>query len=197
MVDVTHAPLDVQEVVQVEHDEWLSLENEQTGESYELIEGELVPQARTDNEHGAICFRFGFELRMYSLQTGKPARITESSGPYYTRADDTTARKPDVAFTFYSERVPQDQSPEFYMRTPPELIVEVISPGNTAQEMDEKTQEWFCFGVKMVLLVFPESGRVHVYPDNRHSYILTRDEKITGGDVLPGFEMPIKALFKD
>ncbi len=197
MVDVIHAPLEVQEAEPLEREEWLSLENEQTGESYELIEGELVPMARTDNEHGAICARLGFALKMYSMQIGRLARITESSGPYYTRGDDRTARKPDVAFTFYTDRVPVAQEPVFYMNAVPDLIIEVISPGNTAEEMDDKIQEWFSFGVRLVWLIFPKSRRVYVYSDNRHAYILTRDEKITGGDVLPGFESPLKAIFED
>ena len=206
MVDLIHAPahiddeidlIDVDESIpesDVRDDLWL--ENETTDESYELIEGVLVPRVRTDNEHGAIVMRIGFLLTSYSKQV-RPARVTGESSPFYTRFDNKTARKPDVALTLYSEQIAPNQPSDFYMRVPPDLVVEVISPGNSASEIEAKTQEWFAFGVKLVWLIYPDSRRVHVYPNADQSLIVRAEAKIDGRETLPGFDAPIAAFFQD
>ncbi len=180
-----------------EAEPFLELDNWETGESYELIEGELVPRARTDNEHGVITARIAYVLKQYSFQVSRVSRVSESSSAFYTRYDDRTVRKPDVSLTFYTDAVPRNRDSEFYMRVAPDLIVEVISPGNSAEEMDEKVQEWFAFGVKTVWLVFPVTRNVWVFPDKRHAEIFFGNENITGGNVLPGFESAIRAFFED
>jgi Uma2 family endonuclease len=206
MVDAIHTPFEPQtaaneqeqiELVDTVDEFPVPLEDDATDTSYELIEGELVAQTRTDNEHGTICGRFIRRLGSYSDQTGQRTRISDSSVAFYTRGDDKTARKPDVAFTFYSHLPATIQSVEDYMRVPPDLIVEVISPSNGATEIEDKTQEWFAFGVKLVWLVYPNGKRVHVYPNPNQSYILRVDAKLDGRDVLPGFEVPITAFFED
>ncbi len=181
----------------VDNEENVSLENEITGESYELIEGELVPQARTDNEHGAVCARSIGLLRLYSVQTNQRARIVDSSAAFFMRGDRKNARKPDAAFTFHAHLPATVESVEDYMGVPPDLIIEVISPGNMANEMGEKTREWFAFGVRMVWLVYPKFQRVHVYPNADQAFILRAQDKINGGDVLPGFESSISMFFQD
>ena len=206
MVDAIHISLETQtaadeaeqiELIDAADEIPVPLEDDATDTSYELIEGELVARTRTDNEHGAVCGRFIRVLGGFSTQTNQKARIVDSSAAFYTRGDDKTARKPDVAFTFYSHLPATVQSVEDYMRVPPDLIVEVISPGNGATEIEEKTQEWFAFGAKLVWLVFPNSKRIHVYPNPNQSYILRAADKIEGRDVLPGFEAPVMAFFED
>lgn len=122
----------------VDNEENVSLENEITGKSYELIEGELVPQARTDNEHGAVCARSIGLLRLYSVQTNQRARIVDSSAAFFMRGDRKNARKPDAAFTFHAHLPATVELVEDYMGVPPDLIIEVISPGNMANEMGKK-----------------------------------------------------------
>ena len=83
------------------------------------------------------------------------------------------------------------------MRVPPDLVVEVISPGNSAIEIEAKTQEWFSFGVKLVWLVYSEVQRVHIYSNADSSLIVRGDGKIDGRDILPGFETPLATFFHD
>jgi Uma2 family endonuclease len=173
--------------------------------SYELIEGVLVAKdnwtanadQRTDNEHSAIIARISFELKLFVRAQQQRARILESGGAFYTRGNTKTVRKPDVSLTFYSDEVPLGQPSRFYMRQPPALIVEVISPGNGADEIEQKIQEFFAFGVKLIWIVYPEGKRVHIYPDSRHAYLLDHTETITGGIVLPEFSVPIRTFFED
>ena len=78
----------------------------------------------------------------------------------------------------------------------PDLAVEVISPSNTVREMERKLQEYRAAGVRLVWYVLPEPREVHVYTPDRHD-VLTIDQEISGGDVLPGFTLPVRQMFEE
>jgi Uma2 family endonuclease len=103
-------------------------------------------------------------------------------------------RIPDVSFVSWA-RLPQRHIP----RQPipdlvPDLAVEVLSAGNTPREMDQKLQEYFAAGVRLVWYVLPDRQEVHIYtaPDQRE--VITADDNLHGGEVLPGFYLPIRQL---
>jgi Uma2 family endonuclease len=106
-------------------------------------------------------------------------------------------RIPDVSFVSW-DKLPQRQIP----RQPipdlaPDLVVEVLSEGNTPREMDQKLLEYFSAGVRLVWYVLPDLQQVHVYtaPDQRQ--IITADHTLHGGEVLPGFTLPVHRLFDE
>ena len=104
-------------------------------------------------------------------------------------------RIPDVSFISWNQlpgrRVPRVPIADLA----PDLAVEVISPGNTAREMERKREEYLAAGVRLVWYVLPEQHEVHVYTADRHD-VLTIDHEISGGDVLPGFTLPLRQLFE-
>ena len=106
-------------------------------------------------------------------------------------------RIPDVSFLSWA-RLPQRQIP----RQPvpdlvPDLVVEVLSAGNTLREMDQKLQEYFAVGVRLVWYVLPDRQEVHIYtaPDQRE--VLTVEDNLHGAEILPGLHLPIRRLFDD
>ncbi len=104
-------------------------------------------------------------------------------------------RIPDVSFISWNQlpgrRVPRVPIADLA----PDLAVEVISPSNTSREMERKRQEYLAAGVRLVWYVFPEQQEVHVYSADRHD-VLTIDQAISGGDVLPGFTLELRNLFE-
>jgi len=175
-------------------DDLLKMSEEAT-EGYELIEGELVKMAPTGLEHGGVELGVGAEIRTWSKQT-KHGRVFVGEIGFYTRGNKRTVRAADVVFISY-ERLPADASTEGYSHIAPDLVVEVISPGNTAAEMEQKIREWFEFGVRLVWGIYPKTRRVHVYTTPDKPTILDADAHIDGGDVLPGFSVPIAVFFED
>ncbi len=77
----------------------------------------------------------------------------------------------------------------------PDLAVEVVSPSNSADEIDQKLTDYFDNGVKLVWVIHPESGHVYVYDSPRGCLRLERADSLDGGDVLPGLELKIDTLF--
>ena len=105
-------------------------------------------------------------------------------------------RIPDASFVSWDQlpgrRVPRVPIADLA----PDLAVEVISPSNTAREMERKLQEYLAAGVRLVWHVLPEPQEVHVYTAERHD-VLTMDQELSGGEVLPGFALPLRQLFKE
>ncbi len=77
----------------------------------------------------------------------------------------------------------------------PTLAVEVISPGNTKREMDEKLEDYFTSGTELVWYVYPERKEVEVFTDRDAKRILTASDTIDGGTALPGFAVLVAELF--
>jgi Uma2 family endonuclease len=106
-------------------------------------------------------------------------------------------RIPDVAFLsiekFPGSLFPRDAALHFG----PDLAVEVLSKGNTAQEMAEKLRDYFAAGARLVWYVDPKKRQVEVFAGIGLSRIVKEGEKLDGGEVLPGFEVDLKALFAE
>ena len=117
-------------------------------------------------------------------------------------ADATTAlgpglvRLPDVSFVSRRRlpggKIPREPIPDLA----PDLAVEVISQGNTPQEMDRKLHEYFKAGVKLVWYAYPQTRTVRVYTAPEDVLELSEDQTLEGGDVLPGLTVQIRDWFQ-
>lgn len=106
-------------------------------------------------------------------------------------------RRPDVAFVAFDRwpftDLPADDPAAF--DAIPNLAVEVASPTNPGQEIDQKVEEYFQAGVQAVWVVFPVRRRVHVYEGPDRARILGAAGELDGGAAVPGFRLPIAELF--
>lgn len=103
-------------------------------------------------------------------------------------------RIPDVAFASWKE-FPNGVTDEPVPNVVPDLAVEVLSEGNTKQEMDGKLEDYFGAGVRLVWFVEPRKKTVEVFTSKDASTVLSQNATLTGGDVLPGFSLPLKLFF--
>jgi Uma2 family endonuclease len=104
-------------------------------------------------------------------------------------------RIPDVAFfrwkRFPRRELPDEGAPEIA----PDLAVEVVSKSNTPREMERKLGEYFGAGVKLVWFIDPQARTATVYTSPTRSRVLTVDDSLDGGKVLPGFSLAVSSLF--
>ena len=106
-------------------------------------------------------------------------------------------RIPDVSFISW-QRLPEGQIPrEPIPHLTPDLAVEVISKGNTSQEMNRKLREYFEAGVRLVWYVYPERRSVHVFTSPDDKIEVNESQTLDAGDVLPGFSIPLARLFAE
>jgi Uma2 family endonuclease len=106
-------------------------------------------------------------------------------------------RRPDVAFVAYDRWAKGRPLPESdnAWDVLPNLAVEVISPTDLAEDVQEKVAEYLRAGVTLVWVVYPRTSQVHVYESPSSIRVLSRTDELDGGEVLPGFRLPLTELF--
>jgi Uma2 family endonuclease len=161
---------------------------------YEVVDGErreLEPMGAFET---ALASALAYYLGPFALQHKLGLVVTETL--FVLDAHRNLKRRPDVAFVSYP-RWPDDQVPRAEAwDVVPDLAVEVISPTNLAEEIDDKLTDYFAAGVRLVWVLFPVSGRLYVYQSPERVTGLDRSDELNGGDVLPGFRLPVAALFE-
>ena len=104
-------------------------------------------------------------------------------------------RIPDVSFISW-DRLPQGELPdEAIAGVVPDLAVEVLSRGNTPKEMQRKLREYFEAGVRLVWFIYPKTQTADVYTSPTDMRRIGKSQSLDGGDVLPGFKLPLAKLF--
>lgn len=105
-------------------------------------------------------------------------------------------RRPDVAFVSY-DRWPADRPlpEEGDWEVIPDLAVEVLSPNDSSGDVSRKIREYFGYGVRQVWVVNPLDRTVSIYTGPTKVRTISSDQSLDGGDVLPGFRIPIAPLF--
>ena len=78
----------------------------------------------------------------------------------------------------------------------PDLAVEIISLTNTADEVAGKLEEYYQAGVRLVWVVYPVQMKIYVYTSTSQIRVLSPGDELDGGDVLPGFRLPLRELFE-
>lgn len=158
----------------------------------ELVKGEIKYLMPTGHPHGYIENIIGALLYIY-LKTHPIGRALSGEVGIYTRRNPDTVRAADVAF-ISNERFRQARSAG-YLDVAPELVVEVMSPDNTWSEVQKKLAEYFAVNVLMVWVVDPQLEQVHVYRSPEQMKLLRKEDRLTGDDVLPGFQVALAEIF--
>jgi Uma2 family endonuclease len=106
-------------------------------------------------------------------------------------------RRPDVAFVSVERtrhHVAAEGDPPVW-RVVPNLAVEVVSPSNTAAEIQDKLNDYFRHGVQLVWVIYPQHRLVYVYESVTRNRILTEADELTGEPAVPGFRLRVGELF--
>lgn len=105
-------------------------------------------------------------------------------------------RIPDVAFISW-DRFPNRQLPLAPIPDlAPDLAVEVLSTGNTEDEMERKLREYFGATVQVVWYIDPRTHNARVYTSVNDFRLLGEDDALDGGALLPGFRLTLRELFE-
>lgn len=109
----------------------------------------------------------------------------------------TRKRRPDVAFVSYDRWPRETPIPEGgAWQVAPDLAVEVISPTDLAESALAKVREYFEAGVRLVWVVYPELRVVHIFESFTTIRVVAADGVLEGGEVIPGFRLPMATLFE-
>jgi Uma2 family endonuclease len=162
------------------------------GKRYELHDGVLIEMPSPTMLHGWIVSMLLYALMNY-VYGQKLGYVFGDNLDYIL--NEGIIYRPDVSFVA-ATRVPI--LPD-YLHEAPDIAVEVLSPSNTASEMNYKTNAYFQYGARLVWIVDPDRKIVTVYRPGQDGEMIVRvlssADTLTGGDVLPDFRLPLKDLF--
>ena len=161
---------------------------------YELVRGRLVVSEPPGEYHGSIAVTIGAELRAF-VRPRKLGRVTVESGCVVERAPDTV-RGPDVSFV-RRERAPRGEARDGFVEGAPDLAVEIYSPSDRAGKVLRKVREYLAGGAGLVWVVYPRKRLVVVHTPDGGKRMVREPESLDGGDVLPGFTLPVAEVFAE
>jgi Uma2 family endonuclease len=163
-----------------------------TDRTYELVDGTLVEKPMGLSESmlaGQVLMEIGVFARQHDL--GIPAGEAGT-----VRLLKGLVRAPDVGFFSWAKLPDRKLPSKPFPDLAPDLAVEVLSKTNTPAEMRRKLREYFLAGVRLVWMIDPRKRQADVYvsPD-APAATLDESQALDGGDVLPGFTLPLADLF--
>lgn len=163
------------------------------GYRYELVRGELTSMPPPGNVHGILAHAISLSLGVHVRDNDLGLVYAAETG-FLLKTDPDTVRAPDAAFTGW-ERLDQVGEVEGYWPGAPDLVVEVISPSDRYSDVEEKIADWIRSGTRMVVVVDYRRRNVQVRQSLTDRLILTEEDILDGGDVVPGWTLAVQEIF--
>jgi len=162
---------------------------------YEVVDGQILEKNMGSRELEITTILGG-----YLFQFARANRLGRALVEFVFRiiVEEDMQRRPDVAFVSharwpYNRRVPD--VPVWDMV--PDLAIEVISPSDMMSAVLRKVHDYFKAGVTRVWVVYPERAEVYIYSTPQQVHVVGVGQELDGGDLLPGFRLPVAVLFED
>jgi Uma2 family endonuclease len=156
--------------------------------------GEVMQKPMPTNAHGALQLYIAMLIYQF-LARAKLGRVRPEWRCVFGPARRKRAYIPDVVYASYERMPPGDAREQVYVETAPDLVVEVLSPGESAERFARKLRFYLLHGVRLVWVVDPDAETITVYiPGTADERILRPGDTLDGGDVLPGFTAPVAEI---
>ena len=156
----------------------------------ELVKGVLVIREPAGDRHGRVTMNLTIRLGTHVERAAAGQLFAAETGFTLSRAPDTV-RAADIAFV-RRERLPEPV-PGF-PELAPDLVVEVLSPGDRPGETLTKVGDWLEGGARLVWVIDPERRFARVYRHDGTETAIGDDAALDGEDVLPGFTCSLAAV---
>lgn len=160
---------------------------------YELVRGELREMSPAGYEHGRVGMQLAVPLG-YFVKRKRLGKVCLAETGFKLRSNPDTVRAPDIAFICQT-RIEQTSGVTGYWNGPPDLAVEVTSPDDSARRISTKVAEWLDAGTRLVWVVSPKLKTIAVYSSLTNVLTLSEKDTLDGGDVVPGFDIPVSEIF--
>lgn len=164
------------------------------GKGYELVNGELREikmSARSSRVGGEVYRRLGNYCDSspgwaFPPETGFRCFVEEPG----------QVRKPDAAYIKLDRFSREVYEEDGWIEVTPDLVVEVVSPNDKAEDLQDKLKEWLNAGVRLLWVVYPSTRQILAYRSDKTTALFEISDTLTAPDLLPGFSCPVADLFR-
>jgi Uma2 family endonuclease len=157
---------------------------------HELIKGELLTMPLPKHEHMRVATNLTVILAQY-VRANRLGEVYVEGG-YKLESDPDTVLGPDVSFVSRNRIA---LSPEGYHDGPPDLAIEVLSPGDRRGKVEHKLSLWLEFGTRSVWLVNPRKRTVEIIASTGERRLLHDTDELVD-DTVPGFRVKVSEIFE-
>ena len=164
------------------------------GKRYELIRGALIEMPPPGIMHTVVTDQIGWQIGSFVRQNNLPFVGGPEAAAYIERGPDTVLAADYAIISL--ERITEPLPERGYVfGVVPDLVVEVVSPDDRQPEIDAKTQMWLDAGVRLALVVYPETQKVYAHHSDGLVVRYGIGDTVVGDPVLPGFACPVADIF--
>ena len=156
---------------------------------HELIKGELLTMPLPQLKHARVAAKLTIKLGQY-VEANQLGDVFAEGG-YHIEKDPDTVLGPDVSFI---ARGHDTDPPDGYNPGPPDLAIEVVSPGDRRGRIQRKLGLWLEAGTRSVWLVNPRHRTVEVISSTGDRRMLHEDDELVD-DTVPGFRIKVSEIF--
>jgi Uma2 family endonuclease len=172
-------------------EEFMRVPEPADGSKQELVKGVVITMPPPGGRHGYCYSKIDRRIGNFVDQHGLGTLFSNDTG-FISESDPDTVRGPDVSFW---SRARLTEVPKGYIEIPPDLVVEVVSPGDHYARIQKKVEHYLEKEVRLIWVADPEDRSVTVYRPGVRMTVLGENETLTGADVLPGFTCRVADLF--
>ena len=162
---------------------------------YELHHGRLITMPPPGDIHGAVEKNLVVELTIQGERKGYGKVRCDGVGIILGRNPDHVFGG-DVMF-ISNRQLPIRRSPEGYLETIPDLVVEVRSKNNTRAALGRKAEDYLRAGTVVVWVIDPMKREVAEYRQDVPVRVYGEADTLTVEDVIPGFACSVVVALEE
>lgn len=163
------------------------------GKRTELVRGDLIVMAPAGGRHGQVAHKVGLFVGNHVLERNL-GRVFAAETGFLLRRNPDTVRAPDVAFVA-GERLGVEETPAGFLELASDLVVEVVSPGDSAVAVRDKVRDWLEGGTRLVWVLYPEPRSVVVHRQGHPAETFSEEDILDGAPVFEDFAVRVDELF--
>jgi Uma2 family endonuclease len=162
---------------------------------FEVIDGELREVSPAAGDPSRVAMHIGSDVTQFSDEH-ELGVVFGADGGFVLSRHPLILVAPDVAFV-RAENIPPDYDFQAFFPGAPDLAVEVRSPSDRPDAVEEKVERYLAFGTKLVWKADPILRLVEVRRPDRPPRTFYIGDVLYGEDVLPGFRLPVARIFRE
>ena len=162
-------------------------------EGAELVDGEIVevPMGSISSWIGGRLHTF---VDMFLLSNNLGWAFPQETGIAIWPGESRRVRKPDLTYLRHG-RLPGNRLQEGWLTVVPDLVAEVVSPRDLAEDLEQKLAEYREAGIPLIWVIYPSTRSAHILGAGRQRSELGSAGVLDGEDILPGFSLALADLF--
>jgi Uma2 family endonuclease len=166
----------------------------QDGMRRELVQGEIRTMPPAGSEHGATVMNLSWRVARH-VEVNDLGTVFGAETGFILARNPDTVRAADCSFV-RKEQIQKTGIPRAYFPGAPDLAVEVVSPGDTVNEIDDKVHDWLTYGATLAWVVNPRTRSVSIHAKDGSVRVLSERDTLSAPDLLPGFDCLVRDIFR-